>query len=68
MLANLAVALMGLAMRHLPFLFFVLGILWAVDTFRFDGRYSSVIWVQANDLARSFNYDAQRFVQRLTGR
>jgi hypothetical protein len=59
---------MGPAMRHFLFLGFVLGILWAVDTFSFDGRYSSAIWVQANDLARSFNYDAQRFVQRLTGR
>ena len=54
-------------MRHLLFLVFVLGMLWVVDTLSFDGRYSSAIWLQANDLARSFNFDAQRFVQRLTG-
>jgi len=59
---------MGPAMRNLLFLIFLLGLLWAVDTFSFDGRYSSAIWTKANDLARSFSYDAERFVQRLTGR
>jgi len=36
-------ALMGPAVRHLLFSVFVLGILWAVDTLSFDGRYSSAI-------------------------
>jgi len=55
------------AMRKLLFLLLVLGILWALDLFGFNGRYSSAIWLDANDQAHAFNYQAQRWVQKLTG-
>jgi len=54
-------------MRKLLFLVLVLGILWALDMFGFNGRYSSAIWLDANDQAQSFNYQAHRWVQKLTG-
>src|SRR5271163_4648114 len=55
------------AMRKLLLLVLVLGILWALDTFGFNGRYSSAVWLDANDQAHSINYQAHRWVQKLTG-
>jgi hypothetical protein len=54
-------------MRILLFLVLVLGVLWALDSFGFNGRYSEAIRLDASDQAQSFNYQAHRWVQKLTG-
>ena len=54
-------------MRKLLFLAAFLGILWIVDTYGFNGRYSSTLALQARDQAHLFSYQMQLIVERLTG-
>jgi hypothetical protein len=47
-------------MRHLMFLATVAGILLAVDAIRFNGRYRTEVWREAQYQGQSFNREVER--------
>ena len=49
------------------FLFFaaLIGVLWALGTYAFQGRYSAALWQEANYQARVFNSGVQSFVSKV---
>jgi hypothetical protein len=34
----------------------VFGVLWAFDTYKFDGRYSQAVWQRTSEEGRNFSY------------
>jgi hypothetical protein len=51
-------------MRHLVFLAIVAGALFAVDTFKFRGRYRAEIWQEVMYKSYTFNRDLEYRLKR----
>ena len=52
-------------MQRFLFLAVVIGALWALDTYAFQGRYSRALWEEANHQVQMFNNGVQSFVNKV---
>lgn len=55
----------GFAVQRFLFLAIVIGALWAVDAYAFQGRYGRAVWDYANHQAQIFNNGVQSFVSKI---
>jgi len=51
-------------MRGFAIIAVVIGALWALDGYVFDGGHSQAVWEQANYLGQKFSYEVQRLLNR----
>ena len=52
-------------MQRFLFLAALIGALWALDTYAFQGHYSAALWQEANHQDRVFNSGVQSFVSKV---
>jgi hypothetical protein len=55
----------GHFMRHLLFLTTVAGVLFAIDAYKFGGRYRAEVWQEFTDTGRPFNREVEYRLRRV---
>lgn len=55
----------GIVMQRFLFLAALIGVLWALDAYAFQGRYRAALWQEANHQVQIFNGGVQSFVSKV---